>query len=281
MTNDKFATYKKLKGIPVHKIYHKNSELNTLNYCNFGSTIFNALSDFDFKEKLDNCDEKYTNYPLISLSEKSVEPKINDIFEVLKERRSIRSFTTDPVNIDTFSTLLRNSFYCNGVYEKTDTKPRVNLLPYPVAGAIQAVDVFIAVTNVDGLKNGLYYYEPLKHCLRLVKDGFKVEEYKTLTVSYSLAVQSSFTVYLAANINLKGYKYGDRAYRFATLEAGHMAQNLYLTGTALDIGIVASGGFMDGEIYELIKLLNEDYFVLYELFGGNPDYTVDCRFERE
>lgn len=40
-------------------------------------------------------------------------------------------------------------------------------------------------------------------------------------------------------------KYGDRGYRYALLEAGHMAQNILLTCTALRRAAVPIGGFLD------------------------------------
>ena len=41
------------------------------------------------------------------------------------------------------------------------------------------------------------------------------------------------------------FKYGDRAYRFTLIEAGHVAQNLLLAAAALRLAAVPVGGFYD------------------------------------
>lgn len=65
-----------------------------------------------------------------------------------------------------------------------------------------------------------------------------------------------------------GYKYGDRAYRFMNIEAGHAMQNMYLIATSLQIGCVASGGFLDDIFFEWLGLENNNMFLLYEGFIG-------------
>jgi SagB-type dehydrogenase family enzyme len=50
-------------------------------------------------------------------------------------------------------------------------------------------------------------------------------------------------------------KYGDdRARRYATLEAGHAAQNLLLEAVALDLGAVPIGAFDDRRVAQLLRL---------------------------
>ena len=44
------------------------------------------------------------------------------------------------------------------------------------------------------------------------------------------------------------FKYGDRAYRFTLLEAGHVGQNLVLAATALGLAAVPIGGFFDRRV---------------------------------
>jgi nitroreductase len=89
-----------------------------------------------------------------------------------------------------------------------------------------------------------------------------------ITQSFDLAINSSFSVHLVGDMNYIGYKYGDRAYRFMNLEAGHAMQNLYLTITAMGLGCVSSGGFFDYEFFRKIGLLQDDLFLLYESFVG-------------
>src|SRR3989344_2054537 len=64
-------------------------------------------------------------------------------------------------------------------------------------------------------------------------------------------------------------KYGANAYRFALLEAGHMAQNIYLISTALGIGCCASGGTIADTITEALDLSDAE-IPIYSLALGHP-----------
>lgn len=88
-----------------------------------------------------------------------------------------------------------------------------------------------------------------------------------MTASHSLLNNSAFSIHIAGDMEYTGEKYGDRGYRFLNLQAGHAAQNLYLVCNAFDLGVVASGGFLDDDFFQYIKS-KKTIFLLYELFVG-------------
>lgn len=49
-------------------------------------------------------------------------------------------------------------------------------------------------------------------------------------------------------------KYGDRGYRHIMTEYGHLAQNVYLVGTTLDLGVCSIGGFVDDALNKIIDV---------------------------
>ena len=53
-------------------------------------------------------------------------------------------------------------------------------------------------------------------------------------------------------------KYGARAYAFSLLEAGHMAQNISLVCTKLDIGCCPVGGFVNDTLVKIIDLTEHE-----------------------
>ncbi len=65
------------------------------------------------------------------------------------------------------------------------------------------------------------------------------------------------------------WKYGQRGYRYVWLDAGHLAENIYLIATALGLGAVSIGGFFDSELHTLLRL-PEDEWPLYALCVGYP-----------
>jgi len=65
------------------------------------------------------------------------------------------------------------------------------------------------------------------------------------------------------------WKYGQRGYRYVWLDAGHLAQNLYLVADALGLGPVAIGAFFDEELNELLRLPRDEE-AAYLVCIGHP-----------
>jgi SagB-type dehydrogenase family enzyme len=67
-------------------------------------------------------------------------------------------------------------------------------------------------------------------------------------------------------------KYGLRGYRYALIEAGHLAQNLLLAAAALGLVAVPIAGFFDGRVDAALSLDGVNESVLYWLcVGTGPD----------
>jgi len=54
------------------------------------------------------------------------------------------------------------------------------------------------------------------------------------------------------------YKYGQRAERYVQIEAGSIAENIYLQATALGIGTVLIGAFNDAEVKKVMALPSDE-----------------------
>jgi len=273
------SCFNRINKINIYELYHRNSELNSVSLYKFSEGIEKAISDDGFLEAI--CEEKklYNDCSTINMPDPNPNLTELNLFDVLYKRRSVRKFDkSKPVNLEELSTILFYSGGIMGKYEPFQNKPKCNLFAFPSAGGLVPTDIYFFVTNVEGLDSGIYYYNPYEHNLKIIDKGFSPQDYRKITGSYNLAVNSSFVVYILGDMELTGYKYGDRGYRFMNLEAGHLAQNLYLTSTAIGAGAVASGGFLDKEILEMLKLRDVGIFVLYEIIIGKPDLRVDYRF---
>ena len=64
------------------------------------------------------------------------------------------------------------------------------------------------------------------------------------------------------------FKYGQRGYRFALLEAGHVAQNAALVAAALRLSLLPYGGFYDARLDEILGLDGLDECTVHLLFVG-------------
>ena len=59
------------------------------------------------------------------------------------------------------------------------------------------------------------------------------------------------------------WKYGQRAYRYVYLDAGHIAENLALAATGLELGSCQIGALFDDEANELIGVDGVEESVIY------------------
>ena len=59
------------------------------------------------------------------------------------------------------------------------------------------------------------------------------------------------------------WKYDQRAYRYVYLDARHIAENLALTATSLDLGSCQIGALYDDEVNQIINVDGSEESVIY------------------
>jgi SagB-type dehydrogenase family enzyme len=59
------------------------------------------------------------------------------------------------------------------------------------------------------------------------------------------------------------YRYSERGYRYMFLDAGHVAQNLYLVAKDFNAGVCAIAAYDDEKMNALLGLDGEHQFVIY------------------
>ena len=245
----------------VYKRFHIESSLNLENANQFSSVAAWAAGMRDFSKELTFKIPKNweKSYSLKEYDKKTILP----IEELLSSRRSCRSFSSISVSLIDFSFILNHSLGVSYM-DKTGT-----YFTYPNSGGIQSIIPIILVTNVEGIEQGVYYYDAKQFVLYRIS-GFDNRDYDKITSSDTIANQSSFSIHLFVETNQKCYKYQDRGYRFLLLECGHIMQSVHLCSTSIGLGCVMSGGGYDIPILESLNSLikDTDMMVLYECFLG-------------
>jgi SagB-type dehydrogenase family enzyme len=66
------------------------------------------------------------------------------------------------------------------------------------------------------------------------------------------------------------WKYGQRAYRYVYLDAGHIAQNFALSAVSLGLGSCQIGAFFDDEINQILRVDGIGESVVYLSVVGHP-----------
>jgi SagB-type dehydrogenase family enzyme len=160
--------------------------------------------------------------------------------QVLSSRRSERSYSPDPLPPDELGQL---AWAAQGISD-----PRQGLRTAPSAGALYPLELYFVT------ERGVLHYLPESHAFERRAGG-------DLRLALSRAALGQEAVHEAAcdvvitsvTSRLRG-KYGDRAPRYAALEAGHAAQNLLLEATARGLASVPVGAFDDRSVSELLRL---------------------------
>jgi SagB-type dehydrogenase family enzyme len=195
---------------------------------------------------------------IIKLPEPRIESSVS-VEQALLNRRSMRSYENQPLTIAEAGQLL---WAAQGITEKSR-----GFRTAPSAGATFPFEVYLVAGNVTGLSAGIYQYDCHHHHLILRREGdFRAK------LSQSALGQSSITNG-AINIVLTGIyerttpRYGDRGIRYVHIEAGHIAQNVFLQAVALGLGSVPIGAFNDRKVQQWLDIPKNE-IPLYILPAG-------------
>jgi len=171
------------------------------------------------------------------------------IEQSLLNRRSIRSYTGEPLTLREVSQLL---WAAQGI-----TSPR-GFRTAPSAGALYPLEVYLVAGDVEDLTSGVYRYEPDGHQLARIIDGDKRAELAGATLAQPCVKEGAISIVFAAVYERTTVKYGDRGIRYVHMEAGHAGQNLCLQATAMGLGVVTVGAFHDEQVSKLLNLPQDE-----------------------
>ena len=183
--------------------------------------------------------------------------------EAIWRRRSIRSFSDEPLSLQDISQLV---WAAQGI-----TDPAGKLRAAPSAGATYPLEIYVLVSDygVEELAEGLYRYNYSKHRLEyILKDDLR-SRLAEAAVGQSCVREAPINIVIAAIYERTMGRYGERGTRYVHMEAGHVGQNLYLQATALGLGMVTVGAFYDDKVQELLQLPT-DQKPLYIVPIGHP-----------
>jgi SagB-type dehydrogenase family enzyme len=133
----------------------------------------------------------------------------------------------------------------------------------PSAGGLYPVETYLCIRAVDGLEEGIYHFRPGDYDLEFLKKGDFSKVLTEAALQQTLILTAQATFIWSALIARGSWKYGQRVYRYIYLDAGHIAQNLYLAGEALGLGVCAVGAFYDDDVNRIIDLDGEEETVIY------------------
>jgi SagB-type dehydrogenase family enzyme len=187
---------------------------------------------------------------------------------VMRGRTSVHAFRPGPMALAELSSLLYHA--CGVTRPAAETGQLRSWRAAPSPGGLYPLELYLHTTQVAGLPSGLYHYNPVRDELRHLREGDLAREIACCFVQGTIAYDAAVVVFLTAWFERVTFKYADRGYRFALLEAGHVAQNLNLAAGALGLGALNLGGYFDHELDDLLGLDGVTASTVYALALGRP-----------
>ena len=185
--------------------------------------------------------------------------------EAIETRRSIRDYRHESLSLEELSRLLHAA---QGI-----TAPRRGFRAAPSAGALYPIEAYAVVHDVAGLEPGLYHYAVLNHELEQLQDRNLRGVITIAGIGQEMLGQTQVCFVLSAIFQRLRWKYRERTYRYALLEAGHIGQNLYLAATSMGLGACAVGAFLDDELNDLLGLDGQEEAALYMISVGQGNQS--------
>jgi SagB-type dehydrogenase family enzyme len=195
----------------------------------------NGIEKLDVGERLKLSEPRYA-------SETSLEA-------ALLERRSVRAYSGENLTIEEVSQLL---WAAQGITAPWGGRTA------PSAGALYPLELYVVIGDVAGVDDGVYRYSPEEHELEKVLDGDVRAELADAALGQDCIRDAAIDIVFTAVYERTTGKYGERGVRYAQLEAGHAAQNVYLQAVALDLGTVTIGAFSDSDVRSIMNLQEQE-----------------------
>ncbi|MCK8824039.1 SagB/ThcOx family dehydrogenase [Fuchsiella alkaliacetigena] len=192
-----------------------------------------------------NADALVDNSESIELPAPQTDSQIS-IEKALSKRRSIREYTEESLSLKEVSQLL---WAGQGI---TDQQRKFRTAPS--AGALYPLEVYLVVEGVKELSAGIYHYQPAEHQLVKLSSEANKEEIYNAALNQEPIIDAPVNIIITAVYERTKARYGTRGERYAKIEVGHAAQNIYLQSTALDLGTVIIGAFDESRIAEILQL---------------------------
>jgi len=192
----------------------------------------------------------------ISLPPPSLEGGTN-FWKVLQKRRSIREYTQAPLALTDLSCLL---WATQGVTEKALSAWYRTV---PSAGALHPIDTYLVVNRVEGLYPGIYFLDVAGFSLETRKRGDFSLSIARAALEQEMARAAAVVFVWVAVVERSRQKYRQRAYRYIYLDCGHIAQNLYLAATAMNLGCCGIAAFFDDEVNDLVGADGHEETAIY------------------
>jgi SagB-type dehydrogenase family enzyme len=189
--------------------------------------------------------------------------KKQNIYECIKDRRSIRHYSEESISLTELSYLLWATQGITGT-----NKAGMTLRTVPCSGATHSFETYLFVMNVSGLEKGIYRYLPIDQKIMFINPLEDIDK-KLDEISLDQPFVPHFTKKSAVTFAWSTlpyrseWKFDVTAHKKILIDVGHVCQNLYLAGESLDMGVCAIGIYDQEAVDKLLELDGDEEFIIY------------------
>ncbi|HUT03393.1 MAG TPA: SagB/ThcOx family dehydrogenase [bacterium] len=182
----------------------------------------------------------------------------------LKQRKSVRDFKARPISLGQLAYLLWASTGVERIEQGYEFRTA------PSAGALYPIETYVIVNEVRKLEPGLYHYSIKAHQLEELRRGDFRGQIAAAALGQGMCATAGVVFVWSAVFERCKWKYGQRAYRYIYLDAGHIAENLALAAVSLNLGSCEIGALFDDQVNAILGLDGEEESVVCMGVVGVP-----------
>ncbi|MGQ0613530.1 MAG: SagB family peptide dehydrogenase [Planctomycetaceae bacterium] len=181
--------------------------------------------------------------------------------QAILKRRSARAYNGDPCSLALLGAVLG---YALGRGDEFGEGGPVRFATRE-AGLL---DARLLAFRIEGLEPGLYEIEGAGSCLARLAAGALQEQFFEISLGQEIARTCAAAIALCAPGMESVARYGDRAYRYLHIDAGHVGERLQVAAAARNAGACGIGGFLDATSARLLQLPAEDWTLYWLTLGA-------------
>ncbi len=165
--------------------------------------------------------------------------------EALFKRRSIREYSLEAILINELTQLLWSAQGITGAG---------GIRTAPSAGALYPLEIYTVIAKVKEISEGVYKFHSASNALERFVKGDVRKQLAWAALDQKFLQEIPLILIIAAVYERTTLKYRSRGIRYVHMEAGHVAENICLQATALNLGTVIVGAFDDAGVQKILNL---------------------------
>jgi len=178
------------------------------------------------------------------------------LVDLIANRRSHRSFLSQPLSLEELSFLLWATQGMRGDSGRFRNAPS--------AGARHPFEPYVIANDVSDLEPGLYRYLPVDHKLLLLRQDPTLPDRAVSACRGQAFCGHCAALFAWTAIPYRTeWRYGIISHKMIAIDAGHVCQNLYLACESIGAGTCAVGAYDHKQVDAILGVDGTDEFAVY------------------